>query len=205
MRHGRFNRIAHSTPEMSMRSFALIATCALAWSVTYGQANPEGTNETRSSASSSAAARTRDAAAPARSRAAENDTTVKQPATSSSSASTSTSDGKETMTSSPSSETNADNAKAPTDTRPTDRRVTHPTETPDPPGRVRRRIAEAPIGDADQRWPDCSQLRGIEKAECQRRDTARDDLPAGVTPGQHERVGRQSSFPRSLVLRPHHL
>jgi hypothetical protein len=29
--------------------------------------------------------------------------------------------------------------------------------------------------------PDCSQKRGIEKAECERRDTSRDDLPAGVT------------------------
>jgi len=32
--------------------------------------------------------------------------------------------------------------------------------------------------------PDCSQLRGIEKSECERRDTSRDDLPAGVTTTQ---------------------
>jgi hypothetical protein len=32
--------------------------------------------------------------------------------------------------------------------------------------------------------PDCSQLRGIEKSECERRDTSRDDLPAGVTSTQ---------------------
>jgi hypothetical protein len=32
--------------------------------------------------------------------------------------------------------------------------------------------------------PDCSQLRGIEKSECERRDTVRDDLPAGVTSTQ---------------------
>jgi hypothetical protein len=32
--------------------------------------------------------------------------------------------------------------------------------------------------------PDCSQLRGIEKSECERRDTVRDDLPAGVTTTQ---------------------
>lgn len=31
---------------------------------------------------------------------------------------------------------------------------------------------------------DCTQLRGIEKSECERRDTARDDLPAGVTSTQ---------------------
>lgn len=35
--------------------------------------------------------------------------------------------------------------------------------------------------------PDCSKLRGIEKAECERRDTSRDDLPAGVTTTQPER------------------
>lgn len=34
--------------------------------------------------------------------------------------------------------------------------------------------------------PDCSKLRGIEKAECERRDTSRDDLPAGVTSTQPE-------------------
>jgi hypothetical protein len=32
--------------------------------------------------------------------------------------------------------------------------------------------------------PDCSQMRGIEKSECERRDTSRDDLPAGVTTTQ---------------------
>jgi hypothetical protein len=32
--------------------------------------------------------------------------------------------------------------------------------------------------------PDCSKLRGLEKAECERRDTVRDDLPAGVTSTQ---------------------
>ena len=32
--------------------------------------------------------------------------------------------------------------------------------------------------------PDCSQMRGLEKSECERRDTVRDDLPAGVTTTQ---------------------
>lgn len=32
--------------------------------------------------------------------------------------------------------------------------------------------------------PDCSQMRGLEKSECERRDTSRDDLPAGVTTTQ---------------------
>jgi hypothetical protein len=30
-------------------------------------------------------------------------------------------------------------------------------------------------------------MRGIEKAECERRDTVRDDLPAGETTAQPER------------------
>jgi hypothetical protein len=34
---------------------------------------------------------------------------------------------------------------------------------------------------------DCTQLRGIEKSECERRDTSRDDLPAGVTSGSRKR------------------
>jgi len=32
--------------------------------------------------------------------------------------------------------------------------------------------------------PDCSQKRGLEKSECERRDTVRYDLPAGVTTTQ---------------------
>jgi hypothetical protein len=35
--------------------------------------------------------------------------------------------------------------------------------------------------------PNCAQMRGIEKAECERRDTSRDDLPAGVTTTQEPR------------------
>ena len=38
--------------------------------------------------------------------------------------------------------------------------------------------------------PDCSQMRGIEKSECERRDTVRDDLPAGVTPTQQSKPPR---------------
>jgi hypothetical protein len=38
--------------------------------------------------------------------------------------------------------------------------------------------------------PDCSQLRGIEKSECERRDTSRDDLPAGVTTSQQPQPPR---------------
>ncbi len=34
---------------------------------------------------------------------------------------------------------------------------------------------------------DCTQLRGLDKSECERRDTSRDDLPAGVTSTQKER------------------
>ncbi len=51
---------------------------------------------------------------------------------------------------------------------------------------ARNRIRVASAGDlANQR--DCSQLRGIDKSECERRDTVRDDLPAGVTTGAAER------------------
>ena len=38
--------------------------------------------------------------------------------------------------------------------------------------------------------PDCSQMRGIEKSECERRDTSRDDLPAGVTTTQQPQPPR---------------
>jgi hypothetical protein len=52
--------------------------------------------------------------------------------------------------------------------------------------RSRVRVAAAEIqGQGNRR--DCTQLRGIEKAECERRDTSRDDLPAGVTSTQKER------------------
>ena len=49
--------------------------------------------------------------------------------------------------------------------------------------RPRVRVAAADAqGQTNRR--DCTQLRGIEKAECERRDTSRDDLPAGVTSSQ---------------------
>jgi hypothetical protein len=38
--------------------------------------------------------------------------------------------------------------------------------------------------------PDCSQMRGIEKSECERRGTSRDDLPAGVTTTQQPQPPR---------------
>jgi hypothetical protein len=38
------------------------------------------------------------------------------------------------------------------------------------------------VGTANR--PNCSTMRGLEKAECERRDTSRDDLPAGVTSTQ---------------------
>ncbi len=50
--------------------------------------------------------------------------------------------------------------------------------------RVRVAAAEAQ-GQGNRR--DCTQLRGLEKSECERRDTSRDDLPAGVTSTQKER------------------
>jgi hypothetical protein len=47
--------------------------------------------------------------------------------------------------------------------------------------RVRVAVADAQ-GQGNRR--DCTQLRGLEKSECERRDTSRDDLPAGVTATQ---------------------
>jgi hypothetical protein len=52
--------------------------------------------------------------------------------------------------------------------------------------RNRVRVAAADVqGQGNRR--DCTQLRGLDKSECERRDTARDDLPAGVTATQKER------------------
>lgn len=39
--------------------------------------------------------------------------------------------------------------------------------------------------------PDCSTKKGLEKSECERRDTSRDDLPAGVTTTQPEKKPQQ--------------
>ena len=46
-----------------------------------------------------------------------------------------------------------------------------------------RNRAAAGVSDTPTR-PDCSKLKGVEKGECERRDTVRDDLPAGVTSSQ---------------------
>jgi hypothetical protein len=55
-------------------------------------------------------------------------------------------------------------------------------ETVPPP----RRLAEGDDGATDTlgEGRNCTRLRGIEKAECERRDNPRDDLPAGVTSSQ---------------------
>jgi hypothetical protein len=52
---------------------------------------------------------------------------------------------------------------------------------PAPPARIRVAAAD---NQAIGNRRDCSQLRGLDKAECERRDTSRDDLPAGVTSTQ---------------------
>jgi hypothetical protein len=46
------------------------------------------------------------------------------------------------------------------------------------------RVPPASRGVGTTGKPDCSKLRGLEKTECERRDTVRDDLPAGVTTTQ---------------------
>jgi hypothetical protein len=62
--------------------------------------------------------------------------------------------------------------------------VRQPTTSP-PPSTATRAIPPAMrgVGTTENR-PDCSQKRGIEKSECERRDTSRDDLPAGATTTQ---------------------
>jgi hypothetical protein len=56
--------------------------------------------------------------------------------------------------------------------------------------RVAVRNTVPPAAEANPQ-PDCSQLRGLEKSECQRRDTSRDDLPAGVTPSRQPKPRQQ--------------
>jgi hypothetical protein len=50
-----------------------------------------------------------------------------------------------------------------------------------------QRLPPASRGVGKPGRPDCSQMRGLEKSECERRDTTRDDLPAGVTSKQPEK------------------
>ena len=69
--------------------------------------------------------------------------------------------------------------------RPATSTATNPANNPAiPAARNRGRIATAGVVDNRR---DCSQLRGIDKSECERRDTVRDDLPAGVTSGAAKR------------------
>jgi hypothetical protein len=50
-----------------------------------------------------------------------------------------------------------------------------------------QRIPPAMRGVGTPGKPDCSRMRGIDKSDCERRDTVRDDLPAGVTTTQPQR------------------
>jgi hypothetical protein len=49
-----------------------------------------------------------------------------------------------------------------------------------------QRVPPASRGVGKSGQPDCSNMRGLEKSECERRDTSRDDLPAGMTTTQPE-------------------
>lgn len=62
----------------------------------------------------------------------------------------------------------------------TDRRLNNPANN-------QQRVPFASRGVGTTGKPDCSKLRGLEKSECERRDTSRDDLPAGVTSKQPEK------------------
>lgn len=52
------------------------------------------------------------------------------------------------------------------------------------PATQQNRVPPAARGVGTGNRPDCSNMRGLEKSECERRDTSRDDLPAGVTTTQ---------------------
>jgi hypothetical protein len=73
----------------------------------------------------------------------------------------------------------------PTNSRPANPTAAHPAANPAA-STARNRIRVAAAGVVSNQR-DCSQLRGLDKSECERRDTVRDDLPAGVTTGAAER------------------
>jgi hypothetical protein len=73
----------------------------------------------------------------------------------------------------------------PANPRPATSIAANPANNPAiPTARNRVRVASAGVVNSQR---DCSQLRGIDKSECERRDTVRDDLPAGVTTGAAKR------------------
>ena len=78
---------------------------------------------------------------------------------------------------------NAPNAARNTADRPTADRPRVATQT------YRVPPASRGAGTTNNR-PDGSKMRGIEKSECERRDTMRDDLPAGVTTTQQSQPPR---------------
>jgi hypothetical protein len=82
---------------------------------------------------------------------------------------------------------NAGNNPRDTTNNPSRARVATQTDTVPP--------ASRGVGQTGNR-PDCSQMRGIEKSECERRDTSRDDLPAGVTTTQPPQPNQQPQPPR---------
>src|SRR5687768_5657637 len=63
--------------------------------------------------------------------------------------------------------------------RPPDSRRTKERDDRLNPANNQQRVPPASRGVGTTGKPDCSKLRGIEKSECERRDTTRDDLPAG--------------------------
>jgi hypothetical protein len=75
---------------------------------------------------------------------------------------------------------------APANPRPATSTAVNPASNPAI-SKARNRVRVAAASVVNNRR-DCSQLRGIDKSECERRDTVRDDLPAGVTTGAAERT-----------------
>src|SRR5262245_45491547 len=65
-----------------------------------------------------------------------------------------------------------------------------PANTSPPPSTPTPESSSMPQQTVVPNQPDCSQMTGIEKSECERRDTVRDDLPAGVTTTQQPKPPR---------------
>lgn len=86
---------------------------------------------------------------------------------------------------------NAQQTVRPADTRTPTTTTSNPAtnNSVDNPTSQRDRVPPASRGvGTTANKPNCSSLRGLEKAECERRDTVRDDLPAGVTSTQPKKT-----------------
>ncbi|HKQ84420.1 MAG TPA: hypothetical protein VJS42_19640 [Steroidobacteraceae bacterium] len=200
-----------------MRNQTLITSCVVAMlgcAAAYGQsAMGDGTGHSsgaQSAATPSTSAQTPTSSTPSATSSSQTpgmQIPVRQPPTSTA-PSTSTPATDQTTSPTPSQPTPASPGVARSDTaagtQPTNAQPPATSDTVDTTDPARRRTAEAAIDrdmptstgtiapasrgvGANGNLPDCSRLRGLEKSECERRDTSRDDLPAGVTTTQPPR------------------